>query len=198
MLKQLKVCLNDKREEIGVYSLAAWFVVSLLSQHPDRGYDRLRKWDPTGLFIPNWRFFAPEPAVDDTHLLYRLQAPSTGDYTEWRSANVMQKRKMRHAAWFPGRREEKAVFDVTAGLLSNVNAGISSLDQRKDSAFQLLSNYIRRSLNESTTVFAEIDPGEYTRFQWMVVRFSGYAESEDVGYDFVSPVVDLEPSKEKR
>lgn len=40
---------------------AGWFVLTLLTQHPQRSFDRLRSLDPVGLTIPNWRFFAPEP-----------------------------------------------------------------------------------------------------------------------------------------
>ena len=148
------------KERITVAAMAAWLVVTVVSQHPDRGFDKLRKADPTGLLIPNWRFFAPEPAVDDTHLLYRFHSPETGEYSQWYSANQAQQRKLVHAFWFPGRREEKAVFDVTAGLLSNVNSGISASETRQLSAFSLLSNYVRVKTGSTRR-----GPGQLGEFQ---------------------------------
>lgn len=174
------------KERITVAAMAAWLVVTVVSQHPDRGFDKLRKADPIGLLIPNWRFFAPEPAVDDTHLLYRFHSPETGEYSQWYSANQAQQRKLVHAFWFPGRREEKAVFDVTAGLLSNVNSGISASETRQLSAFSLLSNYVRRAADRDHPL---AESPEFSQVQWLIARFSGYSEVEDVAYDYVSPVL---------
>lgn len=175
------------REFTGVACLAGWLTVTTFSQHPDRGFDKLRKLDPTGLFIPNWRFFAPEPAVDDTYLVYRLHNFETNDYTDWYSANQSQKRHLLQTFWFPGRREEKAVFDVTAGFLSNVNAGVSPSETRRLSAFKLLTNYVRREISQKSTSKIE----GFSQFQWMIVRFSGYSEIEKVSYDYASPLLDI-------
>ena len=74
--------------------LCGWWVVTLLSQHAQRTFDRLRPLDRIGLVIPNWRFFAPEPAVHDFHLLYRIRdldetgtiiVPATPSGAGWRT-----------------------------------------------------------------------------------------------------------------
>ncbi|MGW6598002.1 hypothetical protein [Streptomyces sp. NPDC055036] len=157
---------------------AGWFTVSVLSQHPDRGYDRLRNLDKTGtgILIPNWRFFAPDPAVEDQHFLYRLANEDKSKHTEWRMVNQIARRKAVHAFWFPGRRVEKAIFDVASTLLSNPNAMTPFTVEAKKSAHTLISRFVK----------TRIEPEDgYPLFQVMLVRYAGYDHSGDPKYDMI-------------
>ncbi|URN12309.1 hypothetical protein LUW77_13340 [Streptomyces radiopugnans] len=158
--------------------LADWFVASVLSQHPDRSYDKLRSMDKTGtgILIPNWRFFAPNPAVEDQHFLYRLASEDRSEHTEWREVYSITPRKMAHAFWFPGRRMEKAVFDVASTLVHNPGAMTPLHQEAKKAAYRLVGDFVRRRI--------EPEPG-YPLFQVMLVRYSGYDHSEDPKYDMV-------------
>ncbi|GAA3647311.1 hypothetical protein L7D48_23425 [Streptomyces sp. S1A] len=158
--------------------LAGWFVASVLSQHPDRSYDKLRSMDKTGtgILIPNWRFFAPNPAVEDQHFLYRLASEDRSEHTEWREVYSITPRKMAHAFWFPGRRMEKAVFDVASTLVHNPGAMTPLHQEAKKAAYRLVGDFVRRRIKP--------EPG-YPLFQVMLVRYSGYDHSEDPKYDMV-------------
>lgn len=158
--------------------LAGWFVASVLGQHPDRGYDKIRNADRTGtgILIPNWRFFAPVPAVEDQHFLYRLASEDRTRHTEWREVYAINPRKMIHALWFPGRRVEKAVFDVASTLMNNAGAMTPLHQEAKQAAYGLVNEFVRRRLTP--------EPG-YPLFQVMLVRYSGYDHSEDPKYDMV-------------
>ena len=157
---------------------AGWLVATILSQHPDRSYDKARNLDRTGtgILIPNWRFFAPNPAVEDQHFLYRLANEDHTEHTQWREVYSIVPRRLVHAFWFPGRRIEKAVFDVASTLLHNSGAMTPLHQEAKQSAYQLINEFIRRRLTP--------EPG-YPLFQVLLVRYSGYDHSEDPKYDMV-------------
>jgi hypothetical protein len=156
---------------------AGWFVATILSQHPDRSYDKARNLDRTGtgILIPNWRFFAPNPAVEDQHFLYRLANEERTEHTEWREVYSSVPRRLVHAFWFPGRRIEKAVFDVAASLL-HTSGATPQHQEAKQAAYRLINEFIRRRLTP--------EPG-YPLFQVLLVRYSGYDHSEDPKYDMV-------------
>ncbi|MGL4743416.1 MAG: hypothetical protein ACRCXL_03380 [Dermatophilaceae bacterium] len=163
-----------------------WFVASLLGQHPDRSYDKSRKLDRTGtgIVIPNWRFFAPNPAVEDQHFLYRLASADHARFTEWREVYVVEPRRMMHAIWFPGRRMEKAVFDVASTLGGNPGAMTPLHKAARESAYRLVNDFVRHRLTP--------EPG-YPLFQVMLVRYSGYDHSEDPKYDLILDYETVEP-----
>lgn len=157
---------------------AGWFVTTVLSQHPDRGYDKLRSLDKTGtgILIPNWRFFAPVPAMDDQHFLYRLANEDKTEHTEWRAVNQIPPRKTIHAFWFPSRRVDKAVFDVASTLMSNAASMNPLTIEAKQAAHDLILGFVRKNITP--------EPG-YPLFQVMLVRYPGYDHTEDPKYDMV-------------
>ncbi|MEE1938334.1 hypothetical protein V1L54_02720 [Streptomyces sp. TRM 70361] len=158
--------------------LAGWFVATVLSQYPDRSYDKLRNMDKTGagILIPNWRFFAPTPATDDQHFLYRLASEDRTEHTEWREVYPVTPRRLVHAVWFPGRRIEKAIFDVASTLVHNTAAMTPLHKEAKQAAYRLVNDFVRKRITP--------EPG-YPLFQVMLVRYSGYDHSEDPKYDLV-------------
>ncbi|MEV1051417.1 hypothetical protein ACFWZR_03930 [Streptomyces sp. NPDC059017] len=158
--------------------LAGWFVASVLGQHPDRSYDKVRSGDKTGtgILIPNWRFFAPNPAVEDQHFLYRLANEDKSRHTEWREVYAITPRKLAHAFWFPGRRAEKAIFDVASTLLNNPGAMTPLHREAKESAYALVNEFVRRRITPEAG---------FPLFQVLLVRYSGYDHSEDPKYDLV-------------
>lgn len=163
---------------------AGWFVLTLLTQHPQRSLDRLRKLDPVGLTIPNWRFFAPEPATQDFHLMYRTRG-ADGDVSPWAEASSIVRRRLVHAIWFPGRRREKAFFDVGIDLIALNSLEVEQM--RHASSYRLVANYIRHVVDRRERT-GELDPG-CDAFQFMVVLYSGYDETGDPEYRFVSGLV---------
>ncbi|MFG3258211.1 hypothetical protein [Streptomyces sp. NPDC048172] len=162
-------------------TFAAWFLVTVVSQHPDRSYDRLRKYDRTGILIPNWRFFAPEPAVEDQHFLYRLASEDKTSHTEWRSVFEVQPRRAAHAVWFPGRRIEKSIFDVASTLNANPHSTNPMHTEARKASYGIILDFVRARLTP--------EPG-HPLLQLMLVRYSGYDHSEDPKYDLIS---DYEP-----
>lgn len=95
--------------------LGAWAVLTTLNQHPRRGFDRLRVLDPAGLWIPDWRFFAPDPGTLDYHVLYRDRLPD-GSMTLWTEIDVFERRRLGQVLVHPNRRREKALYDAVNDL----------------------------------------------------------------------------------
>jgi hypothetical protein len=103
-----------------VATMVAWLAVSAVGQIPCELTRRLRRVDLCGL-IPHWTFFAPVPGTADYFLLYRDQLLD-GSLTDWRELPLCDSRKLWHLIWNPGKREKKALFDLTTALMQETQA----------------------------------------------------------------------------
>ena len=109
----MPILLRHLLELLVASSFGLWFLLSLLVLVPRlRPYIRL--WDICSL-VPEWKFFAPNPAQGDYHLLYRDQLPD-GTVTPWTEIMLAQTRCWWNAAWNPGKRPNKALFDAVIEL----------------------------------------------------------------------------------
>ncbi|GAB2954752.1 hypothetical protein GCM10027280_49000 [Micromonospora polyrhachis] len=163
--------------------LVTWFGVTVLSQHPQPLFDRFRRYDITGLLIGNWRFFAPEPAQHDFHVLHRVLT-ADGEQTPWAETTEIPKRHWRQVVWFPERRQDKAVFDICADLI--VHLGQPHIELTKTTAFEVLRDFVE------LTVRREYAGDRLPKgFQFVIARSAGYDESHDPDYLLVSPFVPM-------
>ena len=161
-------------------SLACWVLVTGLSQHPNRAFDRYRRYDPSGVLLPNWRFFAPEPATHDFRLLHR-HLDEDGTVSPWRETTTLHRRKVRQMVWFPDRRRDKAVSDICNEIITQLTA--TDADVSRLPAYRLLRDLV------AGIVAAEFPDGgpEPKGFQFLVARHGGYDESIEPDYLFASP-----------
>jgi hypothetical protein len=162
-----------------IAALAVWFGVTLVSQHPNRMFDRLRTLDRFGIVIPNWRFFAPEPAQHDMHVVYRVLT-ADGGQTAWSEGNSIRERSWVQAVWFPERRRDKAVFDISAELLPLL--GAPGADVTAMPAYRVLREFIEAAVRREHAE-APLPKG----FQFALVRGGGYDEAGDPEYLLFSP-----------
>ncbi|RNL83155.1 hypothetical protein [Halostreptopolyspora alba] len=166
-----------------VIGMGLWFLVTASAQHPNRAFDRLRGRDPTGLLIGNWRFFAPEPAQHDFHILYRVLR-GDGSQTLWRAATWIQPRSWRQTFWFPEHRREKAVFDLVNELVMLGDELVGN-DVTPLPAYRLLRDHVHRV---AAAEYADDDPPAQG-FQFLIARHSGHDDEEEPEYLLVSPFV---------
>jgi len=94
----------------------AWFVLSVAAQIKEGVHDRFPRLGGLGL-IPRWAFFAPRPAMDDTHLLYRDRLDS-GTFSEWLCLTTPHSRRWFHAVWNPKKFHNKVVDDLMSNLVN--------------------------------------------------------------------------------
>ncbi|NIZ90050.1 hypothetical protein [Kineococcus rubinsiae] len=98
---------------IAVGFLALWLVLSALAQVSDRALRAMRRFDVLGL-IPAYNFFAPTPGTLDYHILVRDRGADEL-LTSWRELPYLPANPFAFA-WNPGRRHNKAIFDVMKDL----------------------------------------------------------------------------------
>jgi hypothetical protein len=159
---------------LAIAGLSGWLVTTIASQHPHRAFDRFRDFDPIGLLVPNWRFFAPEPAMHDFHLLHRVLEPD-GEATSWEETIRIPARVWRHAAWHPERRRDKAMFDVCNELVTLL--AVPSLDVTATAAYRLLRDHVE------VVVRAQRHGRPLPQgFQFLIVRHTGHDDAPEPDY----------------
>lgn len=165
--------------------LAAGWAATAASQHPLRVFDRFRDYDPLGLLLPNWRFFAPEPAQHDFHILHRVLT-ADGEQTQWSETSRIAVRTWEQAVWFPDHREEKAVFDICTELL--LAMGPAGRDVSHTPAYRLLRDFVEQAVC-AQYAGCPLPQG----FQFIIARHTGHDEEPEPDYVLASPFVPLAP-----
>jgi hypothetical protein len=92
-----------------------WAALSGLSQLRPAWLQRLKSRDLLHL-IPNWRFFAPNPARRDYHLEYRTLAAG-GAPRRWQRVQTIARRSISCALWHPAKRRRKAFNTLIRRLM---------------------------------------------------------------------------------
>ncbi|GAA2709334.1 hypothetical protein ACFY2R_01790 [Micromonospora olivasterospora] len=157
--------------------LGAWFVASVLSQHPQRVFDKLRRHDPTGTMLPDWRFFAPEPAQHDFVLLVRCLGHD-GAESPWESVVEISPRAWTHGFWHPARRMDKAVHDLCDQLTRHL--GLLGDDGTSTPAYALMRGVVERHVR------AKAGGPPPKGFQFVIARAAGYDDREEPEYVYLS------------
>ncbi|HEV7627935.1 MAG TPA: hypothetical protein VGO89_15685 [Streptomyces sp.] len=161
---------------------AALLLGTLTSQHPNPLFNRVQRMDIFSTLFPNWRFFAPTPAQHDYHILYRT-LNHDGETSSWRMVEVIVGRKLHQMFWFPGRRPEKAIFDIVTELISQLDKGFGWMT--KMPAYKMVCSYLRHRIREDD------DADGVKGFQFTLVRATGFEETEPEVI-FVSPYTVME------
>ena len=161
---------------------------TVAAQHPNPVFNRVQMKDHFS-FIPNWKFFAPNPATHDYHYLYRT-LDTDGNTSQWHSVDIIAERKMYQAFWFATRRPEKAVFDVCTEILQQMNKGIEVV--KEITGYKVLVHFIRREIREKHDDVANIKG-----FQTSVVRASGHDTEEEPTILFISPYTPMLADEDK-
>ena len=162
---------------------AVCLVITALAQHPNTAFDRARRLDPVGVFIPNWRFFAPHPAMHDFHVLHRT-LDRHGTTSAWADTTEIAPRRILQAVWFPGRRAEKAVFDVASEL-------VQSLRLEHDRLVKLPAHVALVAMVRAR-IAADHDPRDIDGFQFLVARNAGIAADAEPEYLYTSAFIPME------
>jgi hypothetical protein len=163
--------------------LGLWFVVTAASQHPNNLFDRLREYDKSSLLIPNWRFFAPEPARHDFHVLHRVLSVD-GVETPWVETSRIAPRVWTQAFWHPGGRGHKAVFDVCHDLVRHMQT--PELDLTRTPAYRVLQDFVEGTVRASYAG-RQLPQG----LQFTIARHTGYDQEQDPEFILVSRFVPL-------
>lgn len=102
------------------------------------------------MLIPEWRFFAPNPAQGDFHLLYQDTFPD-GSCTNWTEVRPTIERSWWNIVWNPGKRECKALFDAVN--LLNMRIAISGKSLEGSIPYLTLLNHVSSLPRSFTPTF---------------------------------------------
>ncbi|MEU8526368.1 hypothetical protein AB0C77_12340 [Streptomyces sp. NPDC048629] len=153
----------------------AALTVTVLSRHPLRSLDRLRKSNPTLLMLPAWRLFAPHPVKHDFHLLCRAGEP--GHEGEWQVASTIAKHSVSQFVRYPERRRDEAFLDLCQELSFAADDKLSPAQATPVHA--TLRDYI------GGYPAATGHPDE--TLQFMIMRTGGHDTAEPPTRTFLSP-----------
>ncbi|WJY66996.1 hypothetical protein [Corynebacterium auris] len=128
-----------------------------------RGEKLVRRVDPTGLYVPDWRFFAPAPAEHEYHLLYRHELEE--ELTPWQEIGFSQRRSLLHLIWAPHRRSEKGLFDAVSELIQTTKAAKNLASMKITPAYLALLNVVTHQV---------VAPEEARRVQFLIIRAAEY------------------------
>lgn len=150
-------------------ALAAWVLISATNQHPNRAFDWARRFDKSGIGIPNWRFFAPNPAIHDNRVAHRALL-TDGTTTEWTDTRVIPGRSPWNALWFPFRRRDKGITDMVGTITECL------IERRRPvestTAYRCLSGLVRAE------VARQHPPDTIEGYQFVVGSDAGYDTAE--------------------
>lgn len=167
-------------------AFATWFGITVLSQHPDRRFDRLRDYDPLGGLIPDWRFFAPEPVQYDYSIVHRTLDVAGGE-TAWRPSSAISERSWKDFIWFPERREEKAICELCIELLAH--ASLNGESWTRGPSYRLLRDCVLREVRREHMHGAPPVLG----VQFAVLRRRGHDVAAEPERVLVSPFIPALP-----
>jgi hypothetical protein len=179
----MKIPAASVRDVAVAGALTGWVLITGLSQHPNRAFDRFRKFDKTATAIPNWRFFAPEPAVHDFRILHR-HMDADGTVSPWRETTTLHRRTAGQMVWFPDRRRDKAISDICNEVITQLNS--TDIDVTRLPAYRLLRDLVGLMLAAEAPADPDAGPAS-VGFQFLVARNGGYDESIEPEYLFASP-----------
>ncbi|MFQ6397868.1 hypothetical protein ACLMAJ_31065 [Nocardia sp. KC 131] len=101
---------RDKlRTVLATSVVATHILLTLIENLPDR-HRVLARFGNRLPHAPDWRFFGPNPGVEDFHLMYRLAGDDST--TEWKEIDLSCRRPWHAMLWNPGTRPSKALFDA--------------------------------------------------------------------------------------
>ncbi|MDX2685333.1 hypothetical protein [Streptomyces scabiei] len=163
---------------------AAMLVVTVGGQHPFEQFSRFRAKDVLSL-VPNWRFFAPNPCMHDSHFLYRT-VDADGNAAAWQDAFATETRKPRHIVWFPTRRADKGIVDACADILPTLEFG-GFEGAARTPGYRMVTEHLRVLIRSRGPV-----PADVRGFQFALAKDTGYDTRHRPSLLFVSPFVPLD------
>ena len=151
----------------------AWLVISVFAQFSKKRWMLWLRYNDIFALIPLWTFFAPNPGVTDTRLLYRDRLVDA-QYSPWIEVKFSNNSVL-NAFWHPEKRRKKVVMDTCSLLLETMRS-------IKDKSFLLTMPYLV-VLNFIMTM-PKNQLGEQRQF--MITSTFGYNSAKEPEILFIS------------
>lgn len=152
--------------------VSGWVLLTGMNQHPNRAFDFARTWDSSGMLLPNWRFFAPNPAVHDFRVAHRVMFEDES-VSAWIDTRVIPERRWYNAFYFPTRRRDKGITDIAGTMTEALSKGHEAVE--KMTGYAVLTELVRAEIQHDPTMAGRRILG----FQWVLGRDTGFETDED-------------------
>jgi len=152
--------------------LAAHIIVTAFDNLPDSRVSLGTRF-PLLRKIPQWKFFAPNPGIEDLYVMYRTD--DKDGWSRWRELVLARKASSFSAFWNPGSRAGKALFDAAHQLRTLAGYGSSFEWATASDSYALIRNVVRARC---------VEDGDHVRFQFMIL-----ASVPQEGADEMKPIL---------
>jgi hypothetical protein len=142
-----------------------WFALSVANQF-DYFSQKIGRWDYLKL-VPRWTFFAPNPGINDYHLVYRDRL-TNGSYSAWREVVHLNSGDNISCLWNPQRRVTKTIADAVNNIM-RVNLQIANF--AKSAKFTLEYMLLLRA--------AQNEPTEGPDRQFAIIQTHGFVGARE-------------------
>lgn len=141
------------------------------------------------LKIPQWRFFAPNPGIEDLYVMYRYQKElGKPEWSNWKNISFQTKATLLSTFWNPGNRAQKALFDTAQQIRTLGSYGATFDWVVRSQGYRLLSDVVRdRCRNE----------GVRGRCQFMILASVPQEGKQGLNPIMVSPEMDLSDKQDR-
>ncbi len=147
-----------------------WFIATIIVQFRNSKLEQIIKPHDQLALLPLWTFFAPNPGVNDYHLLYR-EDYEDGSRSAWQEIEINEKRSFSTCFWNPSKRGKKVISDVIQTIIPLITR---YKDNPRALMFSLPYVLILNTIMKEKFVLTESK-----RRQFVLTATSGYEESED-------------------
>ena len=167
--------------------LLLWFALSVANQFNSGWMTAILVHDQFRL-IPRWTFFAPNPGIDDYHLMVRdfLEDGSATPWVEIRIGNV---RSRFCAIWNPNKRFIKMVHDCVVWLtLLNHQDGSTSEQLQQSIPYKILLQHawnvkrVEGSVRRQFGIVQTTGRGKSRRPELLLASFPELIDGENAGH----------------
>lgn len=156
--------------------LVAHIVVTAIDNLPDDKIS-IRMRFPSIFAVPQWRFFAPNPGIEDLYIMYRSRQGGM-NWSPWRDLSFRNTRKSLTALWNPGSRNPKALFDTASQVRLLASSGATFEWILDSEGYRLLRDTVRDACTAE---------GVDDRFQFMILASLPAEGVEGINPIIVSP-----------
>jgi hypothetical protein len=101
--------------------------------------------------LPQWRFFAPNPGVEDTLLFFRARS-TVGRWGQWQEFRVSPRLPWHGLVWNPGSRAAKVLFDAGQQMVLQVQHGVPFELAPHSEAYRLVKDLVAERVRGSGEV----------------------------------------------
>ncbi|MEU8870358.1 hypothetical protein AB0D24_04185 [Streptomyces javensis] len=93
--------------------------------------------------LPQWRFFAPNPGIEDLYVFYRSRSGAGQPWSSWEDLSIANRASPWAMIWNPGSRVPKALFDMASQVRTLALSGATLEWVKGSDGYTLIADTVR-------------------------------------------------------